>query len=363
MRIALGIKMSGTLAAAILILTFLLAQPAQSPAQSAPGGYKLVNNIALPQITGWDYLTIDSEMRRLYISDNSGAVVMDIDTDRIIGRMPSTPFAHEVGLVHGVALAHDLNRGFLSHEIPPSVILFNLDTLAETGTAKTAPGTDAVVYDAFTRRVFTMNGKVKGVHNISAIDATNGASLRDIPLPGSPEFAVADGSGHLYVNIESKSELAQVDTRTLKILHLWPLAPCEAPGAMAIDAAHRRLFIGCDNKIMAMVDADSGKVLGTVATGDGVDAARFDPATGYAFASSDEGLLTIAHEDAPRQFTLVGNVKTLPGGRTMALDTKTHRVFVLCGTGDDRTAAKTPGNPHGYPVAAPATVKLLIFGR
>jgi hypothetical protein len=364
MRRSSSQKIGGKTPALIALLLAMLVPVVSLRAQNAPGGYKLLREVPLPQVTGWDYLTIDPEMRRLLISDNSGAVVMDIDTDKVVGRVPDPPFTHGVGFVHGVAFARDLNRGFLSHEVPPSVITFNLQTLAQIGVTKTDPGTDAVIYDPTSKRVFTLNGKKAGVHNATVINAANGNSLATIALPGVPEFAAVDDAGHLYVNIESKSELAEIDTKSLKILNTWPLAPCQEPSALAMDVTHRRLFAGCDNKMLAMVDAGTGKVVATVAIGDGVDATEYDPATGYVFSSNGEGTLTIAHEDSPTQLTRIGDIKTQPGARTMALDTKTHRVFVLYAKFEPhRPAMKTPDNPHRYPSMVPGTARLLIFGQ
>jgi hypothetical protein len=335
-------------------------------AQGAPGGsgYKLIREMPMPEVTGWDYLSPDPEARRLYLATNSGAVVFDMDAEKVVGHVPDPPFKGGVGLVHGVAVAREFNRGFLSHEIPPSVIIFDLKSLAQISVTPADAGTDAVVYDPVSKRVFTFNGKKEGVHDATVIDAATGKAVGTIQLPGSPEFPVADGMGHLYVNIASKSELARIDSKTLKVTASWPVAPCEEPSGLAIDVTHHRLFAGCDNKLMAMVDADSGKVIATVPVGDGVDANGFDPGTGYAFSSNGEGTLTIAHEDSPDKLSLIENVKTRPGARTMALDLKTHRVFLMAGKfGAHRPEKATADNPHRYPEIEPGTARLLIFGR
>jgi hypothetical protein len=315
------------------------------------------------EVTGWDYMSIDPEARRLYIGSNSGAVVFDIESEKVVGNVPDPPFKSGVGLVHGVAVAREFNRGFISHEIPPSVIIFDLKSLAQMGTAPTDAGTDAVVYDAVSKRVFTFNGKKAGIHDATGIDAASGKATGTIQLPGSPEFAVADGQGHVYVNIASRSQLAQIDSKALKVTATWSMAPCQEPSGLAMDVGHRRLFAGCDNKLMAMLDADSGKVIATVPIGDGVDANAFDPGTGYAFSSNGEGTLTIAHEDSPDKLSLVENVKTSPGARTMALDLKTHRVFLMAGKFGHRPVKATSENPHRYPEIEPSTAKLLILGR
>jgi hypothetical protein len=311
--------------------------------QSAPAGsgYKLLRSIPLAGEGAWDYLGIDPEARRLYVSRDTGVVVLDIDSEKLVGTIPKSPFPNpSVGFVHGTAIAREFNRGFISHEVPPSAMIFDLKTLAQVGEATTDPGPDAIIYDPATTKV-----------------------VGSIPLTGSPEYAAADGSGHVYVNLEDKSEVSQIDSRTLKVTATWHVNPCEGPGGMAIDVTHRRLFLGCHNKLMAMVDADTGKVVSTVPIGDEVDANRFDPATGFAFSSNGEGTLTIAHEDSPNRLTLVENVKTEPGARTMELDPKTHRVFLVTAKFGPRPAKATPENPHRYEPVLPNTAKLLILGN
>jgi DNA-binding beta-propeller fold protein YncE len=345
-----------SLALAVLFVSF-------SHGAASGSGYKLIRELPMPQVTGWDYMSVDPEARRLYIGANSGAVVFDIDTEKVVGNVPEPPFKSGVGLVHGIAVAREFNRGFLSHEIPPSMIIFNLQSLSQIGVTPTDPGTDAILYDSASKRVFTFNGKKAGVHDATVIDAATGKSAGTIQLPGSPEFAVADGQGHVYANIADKSELAQIDSKTLKVTATWPLVPCQEPSGLAIDVAHRRLFAGCDNKMMAMVDADNGKVVATVPIGDGVDVTAFDPGTGYAFSSNGEGTLTIAHEDSPDKMTLVENVKTRPSARTLAIDLKTHRVFLMTAKMGRRPEKATADNPHRYPENEPGTAALLILGR
>jgi DNA-binding beta-propeller fold protein YncE len=346
----------------ILPLACLVAAVAFMPERAAAtSGYYVLREIPMPEIAGWDYLSIDSDARRLFISNNSGIVIVDIDTMRQVGTVPQPPSFKGVGLVHGVAVAAPLGRGFISHELPPSVYVFDLKTLAPLGVAATDRGTDAVVYDASTRRVFTFNSKQRGVHDATAIAGASAQALGNIPLPGAPESAVADGSGNLYVNIASRSALGRIDARALKLTATWPLAPCKEPGGLAMDVAQRRLFATCDNQIMVMVDADSGKVLSKVSTGEGTDAAAFDPATGYVFVSNGAGTLTIAHEDSREQLSVADDIKTASGARTLALDTKTHRVFLLAGE-FGAAAVRSQDNPHGYPLAKRGTVKLLVVG-
>lgn len=328
----------------------------------AVSGYKLIRALPLPGEGLWDYLGIDPEARRLYVSRDTGVIVFDIDLEKVIGTIPPTPFTHRGGFVHGVAIASEFNKGFISHEVPPSVIIFDLKTLAQIGEAKTDPGTDAILYEAASKRIFTFNGK-GDVHDATAINAATGKVVATIPLAGVPEYVATDDHGHIYVNIEDKSELSEIDSRGLKVTATWPLKPCEGPSGLAMDVKTRRLFVGCHNNLMAMVDSDTGKVVSTVPIGNGVDANRFDAGTGFAFSSNGDGTLTIAHEDSPDHLTLVENVKTEPGARTMELDPKTHRVFLVTARFGPRPAQATPDNPHRYPTILPNTTRLLIFSR
>ena len=343
------------------LLALILSMVA-TPSLAASSGYHLIRQIPLGDLTGWDSLTIDPQSRQLYLSTNSGIIVINIDTFSRVGTVPQPPAFSGVGLVHGVAIAHELGRGFIALEMPASVDIFDLKTLAPLGTTATDRGTAAIVFDAFSKRVFTGNGKYRGVHDATAIDAASGRRLANIALPGSPESAVADGIGHVYINLASRSELGRIDSGALKLSGRWPLAPCREPSGLAIDVEHRRLFAGCGNQIMVMIDADSGKVVATVPTGEDTDSTAFDPGTDYAFSANGEGTFTVAHEDSPEQLTLVENVRTYPSARAMTLDAQSHRVFLLAarfGPAPKRAA----DNPHGYPTAVAGTAQLLVYGR
>jgi DNA-binding beta-propeller fold protein YncE len=272
-------------------------------------------------------------------------VVLDADTGSVAGDIANTPG------VHGVAIAAEFGRGFTSNGKANNVTVFDLKTLRTIDQAPTGKEPDAIVYDPASHRVFTMNAD----GSATAIDATTGKVAGTVKLAGRPEFAVADGHGELFVNIESSSELAEIDTQMLKVTSHWPLAPCKSPSGMAMDTEHSRLFIGCDNKMMAVVDAKSGKVVTTVPIGDGVDANRFDPGSGLAFSSNgDSGTLTVVHEDTPDKYRVVENVKTGEGARTMEVDPKTHNVYLM-------TAKFVPAKP--YPKPVPGTLQLLIFAK
>lgn len=319
-----------------------------------PSGYHLVKKIPAGGEGGWDYLTFDSATRRLFISRATKVVVFDVDSGKVAGEIPNTEG------VHGIALAQDLGRGFTSNGRAGTVTIFDLKTLAVIDTATAGTNPDAIVYDPASKRVFAMNGRSQ---NATAIDGATGKVAGTIALAGKPEFAVADGAGHVYVNIEDKSVEQRIDSKELKVTATWPLTPCEEPSGLAMDVEHRRLFAGCDNKMMAVVDADSGKVIATPAIGEGVDANGFDPGLAFAFASNGRSAtLTVVHEDSPDKFSVVEDVATQRGARTMALDAKTHEVYLV--TADfGPPAAATPENPHPRPAIVPNSFVVLVFGR
>ena len=261
--------------------------------------------------------------------------------------------------VHGVALAPALGRGFTSNGAAATVTIFDLKTLRVLGQVKTGKDPDAIVYEPVTQRVFAFNGQS---NTATVFDAKGTQVLSTIPLGGRPEFAVADGKGQVYVNIESTSEVVALSATTLAVKARFPLAPDAAPAGLAIDPVHRRLFIGCGNQQLAVMDADSGQLKTTLPIGKGVDANAFDPTTGLAFSSNGEGTLTIIHEDSPEQFSVVGNVTTQPGARTLALDLKTHNVFLAAAKFAPLPTA-VPGQASVRRAVVPGTFTLLLFGR
>ena len=296
---------------------------------------------------GWDYVAVDSDARRVYVSHGSHVVVLDADSTAVIGDIPNT-----LG-VHGIAIAPDSGRGFTSNGRADAVTIFDLKTLKVLGTVKAGTNPDAIVYDPATKRVFTMNGRSQ---DTTAINAADGAVAGTLALGGKPEFAVADGKGTIFVNIEDKSELVQFDAQKLVVLHRWPVAPCQEASGLAADWKSHRLFAGCDNKMMAVINADTGKVVTTVPIGDGVDANGFDPETSFAFASTGDGNLTIAHEDSPDKYTVVMNLATKKSARTMGLDLKTHKVFLPAAEFDP----PAPGERRGK--MKPGSFVLVVVG-
>ena len=335
----------------VFLVTLILAGSAV--AASGPG-YHVVKTFKLGGEGGWDYLLADPEMHRLYISRGTHVVVIDADTGKSVGDIADTPG------VHGIALAPDLGRGFTSNGQEGTVSIFDIKTLATSNKVKVGgENPDAILYDPASKRVFTFNGRS---HDSTAIDAATGKIVGVIKLDGKPEFAASDGKGEVFVNIEDKSELTVIDANKLEVKNTWPLAPCTEPSGLAIDREHRRLFAGCDNKMMAVVDADSGKVLATPTIGEGVDAAGFDPKTGLAFASCGEGVLTVIKEESPDKFAVVENVPTQKGARTMALDTKTHTIYTVTAQFGP-PPAPTAENPHPRRSIVPDSFVVLVVSR
>src|ERR1700674_5742739 len=335
-----------------LVSIISLSLAAVALAAAGPG-YHVIKTYKVGGEGGWDYLTADSDARRIYISRSTHVMVFDADSGKSVGDIADTPG------VHGIALAPELGRGFTSNGREGTVSIFDIKTLATSSKVKVGDNPDAILYDPATKRVFTFDGRSQ---DSTAIDAATGKVLGTIKLDGKPEFAASDAKGEIFVNIEDKSELTAIDPNTLEVKAKWPLAPCTEPSGLAMDRKNRRLFVGCDNKMMAVVDADTGKVLATPAIGDGVDATAFDDETGLAFASCGEGVLTVIREDSPEKFSVAESVPTQAGARTLALDSKTHHGFVVSAKFGPPPAA-TADNPHPRRSIVPDTFVVLVLSK
>src|SRR5258706_3309698 len=337
-----------TILGSLAVATIFSAVAFSRPAAPAPGasGYHVIKTVPVGGDGGWDYVFVGGDAGRIYISRGTYVVVLDADTYAVVGDMPDAQGGH------GIAVASDLGRGFTSNGRSNDVTIFDLKTLKSLGTVKTDANPDAIIYVG--KRVFTFNGRGK---NATAINAADGTVAGTIALGGRPEFAVADGKGSVYVNNEDTSELHHLDAQTLKELHRWPLAPCKSPSGLAMDLSNRRLFSVCDEKVMAVVNADTGKVVATPAICDGPDASAFDPSTGYVFASCGDGNLTVIHEDSPDKYTVVENVPTKKSARTMGLDLKTHNIFLPAADFDP----PAPGERRGK--MKPGSFVLLVVGK
>jgi len=304
----------------VSIIVVLLAFSLSVLAQAAPG-YKVTKTWKLGGEGGWDYLTVDGDGRRLFIARATRVMVVDADSGKVLTEIPDTPG------VHGVALAPEFGRGFISDGGEDMVTIFDLKTLKPLNKVKVGTRPDAIIYDPFTKRVFTFNARSQ---DTTAVDAAKGEVVGKVDLGGKPEFAASDEKGTIFVNIEDTSELVAFDPQKLTVKSRWKMAGCEEPTGLAMDRKSRRLFAGCGgNKKMAIVDADSGKMIAMPDIGDGCDATAFDPDQKLAFASAGDGTITVIREDSPDKFSIAETVKTQDRARTMALDPKTHNLFTV----------------------------------
>jgi YVTN family beta-propeller protein len=283
------------------------------------GDYHITKKIPISGQGGWDYLTVDDGARRLYVSHGTQVEVLDVDSGAIVGKVEKTPG------VHGIAIAPELGRGFISNGQSSTVTIFDLKTLKTIAEVKVGKKPDAIIYDPATSRVFAFNGDG---NSATAIQAADGKVAGTVDLGGGPEFAVADGSGYVYNNIEDASLVLKINARSLKVEQRWPTAPCASPSSIAMDRPNRRLFVGCRSKVMAVMNADTGQVITTLPIGDHVDATAFDPESRLIFNSNGEGTITVIREESPDKYSVVETVKTLPKAKTMALDLKTHQLFL-----------------------------------
>jgi YVTN family beta-propeller protein len=335
----------------LLVPSLLAVLSVQAFAQP---GYHLIKQVKLGGEGGWDILTFDAKAHRLYISRSTHVMVVDTDSGALVGDIPNTPG------VHGIAIVSDLNKGFTSNGRDSTVTVFDLKTLKVLKEIPVGKNPDAIIYDSASKRVFTFNGSS---NDATAIDPQSETVVGTIGLDGKPEFAETDDGGHVFVNLEDKSAIAELDSRKLTVLNRWPLAPGEEPSGIALDRRHKRLFAACSNRMMVVMNAENGKVITTVPIGSGVDGAGFDAGTELAFSSNGgDGTLTVIREDSPEKFSVVENVKTQRGARTMTIDPKTHRVFLVTAEFGP-TPAPTAERPRPRPSIVPGSFTLLIFGR
>jgi len=338
---------------ALVSTVFVNEGEARRTVVPAAPGYHLLKKIEVGGEGGWDYLCVDSAGRRLYVSRSTRVMVFDVDTGKSVGEIPDTPG------VHGIAIANDLGRGFTSNGRDGSVTIFELKTLKPISKVKVGTNPDCILYDPATHRVFAFN---RGSSDVSAIDAKTGEVAGLIALGGNPEFATADGKGMVFVNLDNRSEVVAIDSKKLVAKAHWPVAPGEGPTGMAIDRKHNRLFSVCSNKKMTVMDASSGKVVSDLPIGAGPDAAAFDPETNLAFSSNGEGTLTVVHQDSADKYSVVENVPTQRGARTMALDPKTHNIFLAAAQyGPPPAPTAERPNPRGAMV--PNSFVILVFGK
>ena len=302
----------------------------------------------------FDYITFDPGSRRLYLSHGTEVLVVNADTGKEEGKISG------LKLSHGIAVVPEIGRGFISDGAQGKAIIFDLKTLKVLGEANAAPDADCIIYDPASKHIFTFNGDS---HNATAIDPATGKDVGTIDLGGGPEFAVADGQGMIYNNLEDKSEVLAIDSRSLQVKSRWPIAPAGAPAPIAMDREHQRLFVaGREPAMLVVMNADDGKVIQSFPISNGADADAYDPKTGLIFVSTREGWVHIFHEDSPEHYSEAGKVKTEFGAKTMGYDPKTDRIFV-----DTAEFGKVPEptkeHPHPRPAAIPGTFHLLVFSR
>lgn len=334
----------------IILLAGAFSQTSKSGKSS---GYHLLKKVEIGGEGGWDYLTVDESAHRVYISRSNRVLVVDEETGTGLGEIPNT------NGVHGIALVPEVGQGFTTNGRDNTATIFDLKTLKVLNTVKTGKNPDALLFDSVSHRVFTFNGASA---DATAIDVTNGAVVGTIALGGKPESGAADGKGMIYVNLEDKNEVVAFDSRTLAVKAHWALAPGEEPTGMAIDRKNKRLFIGCHNKKLIVMDYEKGTIVTTLPIGGAVDAAAFDPETKMVFSSNGDGTLTVIQEESPDKFSVVENVTTQIGARTMALDLKTHKIFLVTARFGE-TPAPTPERPRPRPSMIPNSFVLLIFGK
>jgi YVTN family beta-propeller protein len=328
--------------ALILAAVTLVALPA-----AAQKSYKLADRVKLGGEGGWDYLTYDSDAGRLFITRGTHVMIVDAKTLKVTGDIPG------LSGIHGVALAPQLGRGFITSGGDNMLAIFDLKTLKVLDKVKVGERPDAILFDPSAKRVYTFNAKSQ---DSTVVDAATGKVVGTVPLGGKPETGVTDGKGNIYVNIEDHSEIVRIDAAKLTVEEHYPMAGCDEPSALAFDAAHRRLFAGCGSKILAIVDPDAGKLVTTVDIGGGVDAGAFNPATQQVFMSCGEGVLTVVHEDSPDKYTVVQSVPTVKGARTMALDAASNTVYSVTAQYDPN-----PPPPGQRRAILPGTFELLVI--
>lgn len=334
----------GTIAAILAATLLLQGCAAHAPVPRGGRPYAVVDRATIGGPGGWDFVTFDPSSQRLFIARDDRVQVWSAVTRQLVGEIAGTAG------VHGVSLAHELRRGFTSNGRANSLSVFDL---ADLHVVRTLPipgdNPDAILYESGFKRVYTFNGRS---HDMTVVDAVTLDVLATVPLGGKPEVAVSDGAGHVFVNIEDTAELVAIDQATHRVSERWPLAPCDSPTGLAIDATHRRLFSVCANRLMMVVDADSGAIVARLPIGSAPDGAEYDPALALAFSANGDGTLTVVHEDSPDAFTVVASVPTQNKARTLSLDPLSHRVYLVSarfGPTPEATAAQPRPRPPVLP--------------
>jgi hypothetical protein len=321
----------------------------------AASGYRLIKRIPVPGDYGWDYLTADTEGRRLYVSHEREVVVLDLDSGAIVGHIPDGKS------VHGIAIARELGRGFISNGRPGSVTIFDLNTLKRINEVAVGEDPNVVLFDRKTQRVFTAD---RGSKRVTAIDAKTGTIAGTIEgLGGRTEHAASDDAGHLFLNMQDLNTLLRIDAQSLQVTDTWPVAPCKQPSSMDMDRVRQRVFIGCRSGVMAVIDGNTGRIVTIQPIGPGVDATEFDAQRGLVyFSSGGDGTMSVFRQETPEKYTLVERVKTATGARTMAVDRKTGRAYLSVAEFGPRPTA-VAGSPQPRAPMIPGSFSVLVFGE
>lgn len=339
----------------LMVLAGMVALPAswKALAADAAGPYKIEQQWKIGGDGGWDYLSVDPSTHLLYISRGSRVLAVDTTSGKVVSEIPGFKG------VHGIVFDTAGKYGYISDGGGNTVHVFDRATRKVVAAVPAGTNPDGMVFEPVTRTVWAFNGRSK---NVTVIDTSNNSVAATITLPGKPEFPVADGRGTVFVNIEDTSQMVRLDAKTLKATETWSLKPCDSPSGMAIDVKHRRLFSVCDGKKMVVVNADSGQVIATPDIGDGPDAAGFDPGHQLAFSSNGEGTLTVVHEDSPDKYSVIQNLATQRGARTMTFDPSSGKIYLVTAQFGPRPAP-TPDNPRPRPAILPDSFVVLVVGR
>ena len=337
-----------------LAVALLLALAPRAGAQQDPTArYERVHKIAIGGEGGWDFLEVDAANRRLHVTRGTRVVVFDLDTEKVVGEIPDTPG------VHGVAFVPDLRRGFTSNGGDSTATAFDTRTLKTLGKVKAHGRPDIIYFEPVSRRVFTFN---HGTNDTTAIDPDAMKAVGTLPLGGVPELAVSDDKGHIFVNLEDTSEIVEFDARALKVLRRFSLAPGEEPTGLAFDSKHRKLFSTCANRKLVVADADSGKVVQTLAIGPGPDGCIYDAEQELVFCpGGGDGSLTIIREESPGRYAVARTIKTQVSAKTIAMDPKTHRLYLSAATPEPSPAVKAKGK-GGRRRYVPGSFVVLVVG-
>jgi YVTN family beta-propeller protein len=332
----------------LLAVTAAISVSCSASAQSP--GYHVLNTYHIASPGGWDYIAVNPVNGNIYVSHSSQVNVLNQNTGDSVGVIPNTTG------VHGIAFAPEFKKGYTSNGKLNTVTVFDISTNAVLAQIKTGENPDAIMYDPFSKKVYTCNGRSK---DLSVIDPATNEVVKTVDLGGKPETPVSDEGGNLYINIEDKSEIAVVNTKTFTVTNRWKIGNGKEPSGLAIDIKTKRLFAGCDNKLLIVVNAENGKVVKELPIGDGCDGVAFDPGTQNVFSSNGDGTLTVIHEKSSKEFSVVENATTKKGARTLAVDEKTHRVYLP--TGD--FLPPSPDQKGKRPGIVPGTFQVLVVGK